>query len=138
MLFPNLKIIGNKKIYSFYDAYLFEKKHLLRGWKPPHPTCIKKKKVIQRVNYYDTYFKISSDFDLILKLIMKSNITFKYIPILSVFQSRGGISDSGILSKIIILKEIIISLKKNRLLKNPFLIILRYLIKFREVIYKND
>ena len=58
---------------------------------PPHPTCIIKK-VIQRVNYYDTYFKISSDFDLILKLIMKSNITFKYIPILSVFQSRGGLA----------------------------------------------
>jgi glycosyltransferase involved in cell wall biosynthesis len=138
MLFSNLKIIGDKKTHRFYDASFFEKKHLLMGWMPPHPTCIIKKKVIQKVNYYDTYFKISSDFDLILKLIMKNNITFKYIPILSVFQSRGGMSDRGFLSKIIILKEIIISLKRNRLLKNPFLIILRYFIKFREVIYKND
>ena len=69
---------------------------------------------------------------------MKSDITFKHIPILSVFQSRGGMSDRGLLSKIIILKEIIISLKRNRLLKNPFLIIFRYFIKFREVVYKND
>ena len=138
LIFSNLKIVSNQKTHRFYDSSFFEKKHLLMGWMPPHPTCIIKKKVIQRINYYDTYFKISSDFDLILKLIMKSDITFKHIPILSVFQSRGGMSDRGLLSKIIILKEIIISLKRNRLLKNPFLIIFRYLIKFREVVYKND
>lgn len=137
LIYSNLKIVQKGKVYRYYDSSFFEKKHLLQGWMPPHPTCIIKKKSIQDINYYDTDYRISSDFDLLLRLIIKKNISFKHMPFVSVFQSRGGISDKGISSKIIIFKEIIISLRKNRLFNNPFLIILRYFIKLRERIFKN-
>jgi len=58
-----------------------------------HPTCFVKKSVYDTIGAFDTQYKISSDYDFLLRCI-KNNYTFKYIPeILSNFRP-GGMSAS--------------------------------------------
>ena len=136
LIFSNLQIMDKNKIFRFYDASYFQKKHILMGWCPPHPTCFIKKTMIEKANYYDTRYRIGADFDLLSKLIFIENISFVHLPIISVFQRRGGISDKGLMSKFTILKETIMSLKRNNLFNKPYLVFFRYFIKIREVIIK--
>jgi len=136
LIYSNLNIVENKKIYRFYNSSYFKKEHLLIGWMPPHPTCFIKKKKIIESKFYDTNYKISADFDLLLKIIYIKKASFIYLPIISILQSRRGLSDSGLSSKILIIKEIIQSLKKNKLYISFFFIFLRYFIKLKELIFK--
>jgi len=138
LIFSNLKIVKNNKVFRYYDSSSFKKKHLLYGWMPPHPTCFIKRKKIIEANFYNINYKISSDYDLLLRLFFKYNINYLHIPMTSIYQSRGGLSDRGLVSKFLIFKEIILSLKKNNLYKNFFYIIYRYWFKIKELVKKND
>lgn len=58
-----------------------------------HPTCFVKKSVYNTIGVFDTQYKISSDYDFLLRCI-RNNYTFSYVPeVLSNFRP-GGMSAS--------------------------------------------
>jgi len=58
-----------------------------------HPTCFVRKSVYDKVGMFDTQYKISADYDFLLRCL-KQNFSFQYIPdVLTCFR-LGGMSSS--------------------------------------------
>ena len=76
-----------------------------QGWMPPHPTFYTYKDIYLKYGNFDTSFKISSDYDMMLRLLYKNKINAKYIPSVLVKMQRGGISNQNLKSMWLKTKE---------------------------------
>ncbi len=110
------KWISNKQTFknkillsSHYD------KLIKFGWMPPHTGVFFKRNLIEGKKYYDTTYKISSDYDFIIKLFKSSKSKILYYPIFITKMRMGGISNSSIKNVLIKSKEDYIIIKKNKI-----------------------
>ena len=85
----------NDKIVRYWRSKKFENKFLKHGWMPPHPTIFCKKNVLIS-NSYSLLYKISSDYDFILRVFMSNNYSFTYLPKVITKMRVGGISNGSI------------------------------------------
>lgn len=116
-----------KKVIRKWIAGSFSSRSLNYGWMPPH-TSVFLKKNIARKNLYNTNYKISSDYDWILRII-KKNYNIKYLDITTTNMRLGGISNKNlnlIFKKMCEDYEII---KKNKLSFGIFTLIFKNLRK---------
>ena len=99
---------------------------------PPHPTFYCRKKIYDKYGYYDDSFKIAGDFELMLRFIELKNIKTKFIDKDLIKMKAGGISNSGLISKITILKEEFKAFKINKISLNKLFYILNKARKIKE------
>ena len=96
------------------DHHLLVTDHLLKnGWMPPHPTLFVRKEIFDKYGFYNTYLKIASDYDMILRLLFKHKITSYYLPITTYLMSIGGASNKSIKNIIQKSKEDYLAMKMN-------------------------
>jgi len=69
---------------------------LLRGWMPPHPTLYLRRSVFERFGDYDTSYKISADYDAMLRWLWTYQIRLAYIPEVLVKMRMGGESNRSL------------------------------------------
>ena len=103
-----------------------------KGWMPAHPTFYCRRSVYEKFGRYNDSYKIAGDFELMLRFFEKHNVRAKYIPHTLVNMKVGGASNSGIKSKLDILKEEFRAFKENEIHVNKGLYILNKLKKLRE------
>ncbi|MBT6169499.1 MAG: glycosyltransferase [Flavobacteriaceae bacterium] len=72
--------------------------NFIQGWMPPHPTFYTYKDTYLKYGNFDTSFKISSDYEMMLRLLYKNKIRAIYIPEVLVKMQRGGISNQDMRS----------------------------------------
>jgi len=65
------------------------------GWMPPHPTFLARKSVYDKCGKYDTRFRISADYELLLRFFEKHRISTCYLPEVMVRMRIGGISNKS-------------------------------------------
>lgn len=70
------------------------------GIMPPHPSVFIKKECYKKFGLFDTQYHISSDYDLLFKLIVHYKIPIKYSKNIIVYMKIGGLSNKNILSSI--------------------------------------
>lgn len=70
------------------------------GWMPPHPTFFVRKSVYELYGKFCLEFGSAADYELMLRFLVKHEITTKYIPHVLVHMRTGGISNAGILHRI--------------------------------------
>jgi glycosyltransferase involved in cell wall biosynthesis len=104
------------------------------GWNPPHPTTFITKKTYDKFGLYKTNYKISSDYDLLYRIIHKGKVKTSYLEEYIVRMRVGGRSTSGIKSNIISIKEIYATLKENNQKFKLPIVILRLLVKIKQFI----
>ena len=63
---------------------------------PPHPTFFVLKRVYEKHGCFDTSFRVSADYDIVLRLLGKQKITTRYIPRVLVRMRLGGHSNKNI------------------------------------------
>tara|TARA_B110000003_G_scaffold73252_1_gene74625 strand:- start:1538 stop:2302 length:765 start_codon:yes stop_codon:yes gene_type:complete len=68
------------------------------GWMPPHPTFYTYKDTYLKYGNFDTSFQISSDYEMMLRLLYKNKLRVEYIPKVLVKMQRGGISNQNLKS----------------------------------------
>ncbi|WP_417241071.1 MULTISPECIES: glycosyltransferase family 2 protein [Pseudomonadota] len=88
---------------------------LRRGWMPPHPSLFLRKSIIDRWGGYDTRFRISADYDSILRYFGRGNISASYLPEVLVKMRVGGESNRSIERIIKKSREDYHALKKNEI-----------------------
>jgi len=71
-------------------------KKISNGWMPPHTTLFIKKDLLKHVGYYDENFKISADYDFIIRLFRKNDVKIFYLNKFTVKMRSGGISNKNI------------------------------------------
>jgi glycosyltransferase len=121
IMWSNLIFIKNEKIHRYWKSSKY--RNIALGWIPPHPTLIVRKIVYDAVGGFDLAYKISSDYDHMLRIFSR-NYKLKYINKCLYNMSVGGVSTrkSLIFTKII---EDNIILKK----RYPYTFLFIYLLK---------
>lgn len=74
---------------------------ILNGWMPPHPTLFIRKEIFDKYGLYRTDMKIASDYEMILRLFYKFQITTHYLPITTYCMTIGGASNRSLRNIII-------------------------------------
>ncbi len=105
-----IKVFENEKVDSVYGdlIYVFEdnnkiKRHwksgdyninnFKRGWMPPHPSFFVKSDVYEKYGGFNENYKISADYELMVRLLYKNKISTFYLPEILVKMKTGGISN---------------------------------------------
>ena len=132
-VFGNLQFYNNRNnIVRKWVSKPFEKGMFKKAWMPPHPTFYCKKKIYVKYGNYNDSFKIAGDFELMLRFFECYDINAKFLNQNLIKMKAGGISNSGLVSKIQILKEEFQSFKINKVSVNRFLYIFSKILKIKE------
>ncbi|GKV90913.1 glycosyltransferase family 2 protein [Pectobacterium carotovorum] len=85
------------------------------GWMPPHPTFYMKRSCYQRFGSFDLSYRISADYDSLLRYLWIHKITVKYIPKVIINMRVGGMSNRSLSNMIMKTKEDVKAMKSNKL-----------------------
>ena len=119
--------------YRIYKANSFKSWQFKIGIQPPHPGFFITKNAFEKVGYYRTQYKISGDFDWLLRAILLNKIKVKYTDYVSVFMLDGGLSSSGWKSKVRMNNENLKILKSHGIYSNKIFIYLKYFLKIFQI-----
>jgi glycosyltransferase len=103
------------KIIRNWVAGEFSRKKMLNGWMPPHPTLFIKRECYKKYGYFNLNYIIAADYELMLRFIIKNQITLSYLPKVLVKMRTGGTSNKGIKNIIQKSKEDLKALKSLEL-----------------------
>lgn len=81
------------KIYRYWKSRDYVPRDFYHGWMPPHPTFFLKKSCYEKYGLYLTDFRISADYELMLRMIEKHQISTHYLPKSIVKMRVGGESN---------------------------------------------
>ncbi len=84
------------RIVRHWKAGPFRQHQLAYGWMPPHPTLFVRREVFQQWGAYDTSYRISADYDAILRWFSKEEFQAVYIPQVLVKMRMGGESNRSL------------------------------------------
>lgn len=105
--------INSKKIIRNWKSCDFKPSLLKQGWMPPHPTLFLKKEVYEKHGLFDLSYKISADYDFILRIFKDSELKFGYLPKDITKMRVGGASNRSIKNIIQKTKEDFRAIRSN-------------------------
>ncbi|WP_420385217.1 glycosyltransferase family 2 protein [Roseivirga sp.] len=120
------------RIYRNWRSGEFNLKNFRYGWTIPHPTFFVRHEIYIQYGLFDDQFRISGDYELILRFLYKHRISTCYIPEVLVKMRNGGNSDGGIYQRYKSLREDYCAWKRNRLQPGILTIPLKPLTKIRQ------
>ena len=128
----------NNKINRYYPAFGFKPWMLRFGYSPPHVSSFIKSIVYKQIGIYNPKFEIAGDFDFFTRCFLVNKIKFKTVKDIFVIMTEGGKSGENLKSLYISSREILKSLKQNKKYSNVFFILLRFPVKFIQLLLKNE
>ena len=123
------------KIVRYWKSGEFTISKLKKGWMPPHPTFFVKKEVYNKFGMFDTSFRISADYDIILRFLGNHKISTAYFPEIMIKMRVGGESNKSLKNIIKKMKEDVKALKKNKV-GNWHTVLLKNIIKIPQLFKK--
>ena len=128
---------GNaRKIVRYWQSGAFKKSKLKTGWTLPHPTFFVKKEIYDKFGLYNTELTTAADYEMILRLLKKHEISVEYIPEIIVKMRQGGQSNSSIWNRLRANREDSRAWKLNNLYSPYFVRVLKPLIKLKQFFKK--
>ena len=112
VVYGDLQYMRGNKVVRRWKSNTFNPRALKYGWMPPHPTVYVRREVYQQVGEYDSWFRISADYDMILR-IFTAGYNTHYIPEVLVCMETGGASNKNTKARLSNTMEDYIVLKKN-------------------------
>lgn len=122
------------KVIRYYRANKFRPWKLRFGWMPPHPATYVRRSVYQRFGDYRTDMKISADYEMFVRWLLKGGVSYGYLDQVLVRMRAGGISTSGVRSSITLNKEIVRACRTNGIYTNLFFVLSKIPFKLLELI----
>ena len=107
-IYGDLQYFGRHKpnsIRRLWKAGDYSKNKIQKGWMPPHPTFYTYKENYIKYGYFDESYQISSDYEMMLRLLYWHNIKATYIPEVLVKMQTGGISNQNMSSRLLKARE---------------------------------
>lgn len=125
---------NTNKVVRYWESGQYEKNKFLIGWMCPHLTFFLKKDIFNKYGIFNTNFKISADYELILRFLYKYNISTYYLNNVLVRMRIGGISNKSLLNYIYTFKENIKAWKINKLKPKWYTLPLKKILKLKQFI----
>ena len=136
VVYGDLQYCNGDKVTRRWVSNAFDPKTLKFGWMPPHPTVYVRKKVYEEVGPYDEWFRISADYDMILR-IFTAGYKSQYIPVVLVSMETGGASNRNTKARLSKTQEDYIVLKKNHVGAGLLTVACKQLRKVRQFLRKS-
>ena len=92
VVYGDLQYRKGGKVVRHWKSNAFNSRTLKYGWMPPHPTVYVWREVYEQVGPYDDWFRISADYDMLLRIFTAGYKTY-YIPKVLVSMEIGGVSN---------------------------------------------
>jgi glycosyltransferase involved in cell wall biosynthesis len=89
-----------EQVVRYWSAGEYKKENWLEGWMPPHQSFYLKKIAFEKYGLYVEEFRSAGDYELMLRMLYKHNLTAHYIPKLLVTMLTGGASTASISNRI--------------------------------------
>ena len=102
-----------QKVVRYYSSAKWTPARFAYGYMPAHPSFYVKRSYFADIGYYNTNFKIASDFELLVRFLYNHKLTYKYLNQVMVVMRTGGISTKGLKSTILLNQEIVQACLKN-------------------------
>lgn len=128
-LFADLVIVDRENIdqtIRYYRSASFAPGRFAYGWMPAHPTFFTRKTCYERYGLYKTDYRMSADYELLVRFLARENIPYSYLDRVIVKMRRGGVSNRGIENKWITNQEIVRACRENGVETNLFKVLLKY------------
>ena len=120
------------KIIRKWKAGPMSHSSFLNGRMPPHPTFFVRKNVYDTYGGFNETFRISGDYELMLRFLFKEKIKVTYINEYLVTMRNGGISNQSLSNRILANKEDRLAWKLNRIKPRFYTILLKPLRKISQ------
>ncbi|MBI2968337.1 MAG: glycosyltransferase [Bacteroidetes bacterium] len=89
-----------RKIFRYWKSGPYREGLFLKGWMPPNPTFFCKREIYMNYGFFNTSFRISADYELMLRFMHRHKIKPAYLPEVTVHMRAGGKSNISILSRL--------------------------------------
>lgn len=66
------------------------------GWMPGHPTLYLKKEVYDKYGFYKTDYRISADYEYMIRILKDGEVKLSYIPEVLIHMAHGGTSTNSL------------------------------------------
>jgi len=119
-VYGDLKFVDPEKTTKVVRTWIagdYNKECFLYGWMPPHPAFFVKSELYKKFGNFDTSFKCSADYELMLRFLFRNNVSTHYINEVFVYMRTGGQSNISIKGRIAANREDHKAWRKNNL--NP-------------------
>jgi glycosyltransferase len=140
------KLLESKALILYADVYFvdrFKKNKIVRkwigrkgnflfGWNPPHPSMIVERSIYKEYGLYNPNFKISSDYDFMLRTLYLAKLKYFYFKTTIVKMRVGGESTKSWISHFNGSKEIYSILKLNKIRFPLVVVFLRIIRKIKQ------
>lgn len=83
------------KVIRYWKSGNFYKERFKKGWVPPHPTFFVRRECYEKYGNFNTKFRVSADYDLMLRFLWVYGISTYYIPRVLVKMRVGGHSNNS-------------------------------------------
>lgn len=103
------------QIVRYWKVGEYSKENWLNGWMPPHLSFYLKKSVYDKFGFYRTDMKCSADYELMLRMLYKNNVSSQYLPKVLMTMRNGGTSTASLSHRITANKEDRLAWKVNSL-----------------------
>ncbi|EJT0553364.1 glycosyltransferase [Vibrio vulnificus] len=84
------------KTVRLWTSGEYQKQNLLNGWMPPHPTFYMRRECYQALGVFDLSFRISADYDSLLRYLWVNGVTMSYLPKVLIKMRVGGASNRSL------------------------------------------
>ena len=93
------------KIVRNWKSGKYNRERFLNGWMPPHTAFFLKKSAYDTYGLYDTSYQSAGDYELMLRMLYKHNVSSFYIPAVLMQMRTGGNSNASLKNRIRANKE---------------------------------
>lgn len=93
------------RIQRTWKTGRFKKRNFYYGWMPPHPTFFVRREVYDRAGLFNLELRSAADYELMLRILLKLEMTAQYIPKVIVKMRAGGMSNASLLNRLRANKE---------------------------------
>jgi glycosyltransferase involved in cell wall biosynthesis len=125
-----------ERILRKYRVARFDTWMLRIGVMPPHPTFYCRRTCYEKLGAapYRTDYRIAADFELLVRLLLTQNISWRYLAETTVKMKSGGVSNNSLGARWLLNREIIRACKQNGLYTNMLFLILKIPMRLLECI----
>lgn len=121
------------KVVRTYSSSRWNPKKFAWGFMPAHPTFFVRRKYYEQFGLFKTDYKISADYELLIRFLHVHKLKYKYLPLRMVIMRKGGVSSRNLRSNIVLNDEIIRGCRENGVYTNVFMVYSKYFRKMFEL-----
>ena len=131
-LYADLEYVApdnTNRVIRHWKAGVFRPGNFHRGWMPPHPTFFVRRHLYERFGLFNISLRFSADYELMLRFLLKNNVSTCYLPEVTVRMRAGGASNANFRNRFRANREDRLAWKMNGLRPRFYTLYLKPLIK---------